>query len=212
MPSATAALHAGVGRRVAAAVLAAALQAVFYWLMVRETIEPTVLQRSLPVVLTLFEVPMRSKPAAMPRQPRRRMPTSEVVLKEEAPSSPPVAHPITLPRALARSARPPIDWQQAIQGEVRELESRSHASKRRFGFPQMTTPAPPMPPFGWDYAHTHRLESLPGGGTIINVTDRCALVFYGILIPVCKIGHIPVNGHLFDDMRERRRRRQGGLP
>ena len=47
---------------------------------------------------------------------------------------------------------------------------------------------------------------------VINLTDRCALVLYGILIPVCKIGSIPLNGHLFDHVRDRRSDGQTALP
>jgi hypothetical protein len=116
------------------------------------------------------------------------------------------------PFAGRRTPQAVIDWQQAIQDEVREQQTRSGAKTPQFGFPQRPAAVSPTPEFGWDYARTHRVEPLPGGGMLINLTDRCALVLYGILIPVCKIGSIPVNGHLFDHMRDRRSDRQRGLP
>lgn len=212
MLSATAALDAPLGRRATAAVLAAALQAIFYWLIVHESIEPTAPQRSSPPAVTIFDVPRRPRSTTLLRQrPWRALPRP-ATLKSRSPVRLPPAQPITLPQAAGPFAHPPIDWQQAVQREVHELASRSHARKMQFGFPQMPRPPPPTPRFGWDYAHTHRLEPLPGGGTIINLTDRCALVVYVIPIPVCKIGHIPVNDHLFDDMRDRRNDSRGGLP
>lgn len=211
MLSATAPLDARLGRRATSAALAAVLQAIFYWLMVREAVEPTAPQRSAPLAVTIFEMPGRANPATLPRQ-RPRRPPHPAMLKSSAPLRLPPAQPVSAPQAAAASAHPPIDWQQAAQREARELASRSRASKMPFGFPQMPEAAAPRPQFGWDYAHIHRVEPLPGGGTIINLTDRCALVLYVIPIPVCKIGHIPVNDHLFDDMRDRRNDSRGGLP
>lgn len=96
-----------------------------------------------------------------------------------------------------------------MQSEVRAQESRAPARKLRFGFPRQPAPAAAVPEFGWDPASTHRLEALPQGGMLLNLNDRCALVIYGLFFPVCKIGRIPVNGHLFDHMRDRR---DGGEP
>ena len=81
-----------------------------------------------------------------------------------------------------------------------------------FGFPKAPTSAPAVPKFGWYYAGTHRIEELPGGGTIINLTDRCAIVVYVLPIPVCKIGKIPANGDLFNQLHDRRDGREGALP
>ena len=39
---------------------------------------------------------------------------------------------------------------------------------------------------------------------LLNINDRCAIVIYGLIFPVCRIGRIPANGHLFDHMRDRR--------
>ena len=39
---------------------------------------------------------------------------------------------------------------------------------------------------------------------LININDHCALVIYGFIFPICQIGRIPANGHLFDHMRDRR--------
>lgn len=214
MLSATAPLEARLGRRAAAAAVAAALQAIFYSLMVHEALEPTALQRSMPLAVTIFEVPRLASPTTtLPRQRPSRLLLPHLAIAKSRPLlRPPPARPITPTTAAEASAHPPVDWQQAAQREARELASRSHTRKMQFGFPQMPESAPPRPQFGWDYAHTHRVEPLPGGGTIINLTNRCALVVYAIPIPVCKIGHIPVNDHLFDDMRDRRNDPRGELP
>lgn len=132
-------------------------------------------------------------------------------MKSEARSLP-AARPISLPRAGQSVAHSPIDWQQALQGEVRAQESPP-PGKLRFGFPQRTEPLAAAPRFGWDYAHTHRVEQLPEGGLLINLNDRCAVVLYVVMpFPVCKIGHIPTDGGLFDHLRDRRDDRPDGLP
>lgn len=59
------------------------------------------------------------------------------------------------------------------------------------------------PEFGWDHAHTHRLEALEGGGSILWINDRCFIVMAGLIpFPMCGIGKIPVRGDLFDHMRD----------
>ena len=51
----------------------------------------------------------------------------------------------------------------------------------------------------WDYAATHRVEALPGGVTVINLNDHCAIAFLWVL-PIfgCSLGKIPARGDLFD--------------
>jgi hypothetical protein len=61
------------------------------------------------------------------------------------------------------------------------------------------------PEFGWDHAHTHRLEALEGGGSILWINDRCFIVMAGLIpFPMCGIGKIPVRGDLLDHMRDPR--------
>ncbi len=59
------------------------------------------------------------------------------------------------------------------------------------------------PEFGWDLAHTKRIEPIEGGGTLVRLNDRCFLAL-GLFIPlpICGIGKIPVRGDLFDHMRD----------
>ncbi len=61
----------------------------------------------------------------------------------------------------------------------------------------------PAAEFGWDHAHTHRVEAMEGGGSILWINDRCFIVMYGMIpFPMCGIGKIPVRGDLFDRMRD----------
>jgi hypothetical protein len=54
--------------------------------------------------------------------------------------------------------------------------------------------------FGWDHSHTHRVEAVEGGGILIHINDRCALVLFPLPFAGCGIGKIPVRGDLFDHM------------
>lgn len=213
MPLMSAAWDMRAGRRVTAAAIAVALQGVFFWVILHETMEPTAGPKSTPLEVSIFAAASRPRPAPLPREHHhptlRPLPPIE---KELAPVAAPIEQPITVPHLPKPAPHAPIDWQEAIQGEVRAEESRSRPRKLNFGFPQEPAAVAPAPAFGWDYARTHRVEELPGGGTIINLTDHCAIVFYVLPIPVCKIGKIPANGHLFDHMHDRTSDRPGGLP
>jgi hypothetical protein len=56
--------------------------------------------------------------------------------------------------------------------------------------------------FGWDHAATHRVEELPAGGWLINISDHCAIAIVLMIMPVCKIGTIPARGDLFEHMKD----------
>jgi hypothetical protein len=102
-------------------------------------------------------------------------------------------------------ASPSIDWQQETRTAAARMAESLDAERRRKGKltpdPRFTHPTP-GPEFGWDKSKTHRIESLPEGGTIIHLNDRCALLLNGMLLPICKIGKIPARGDLFEHMGE----------
>ena len=72
---ASAAWDARVPRRITAAAIAAALQGVFYWLILHEAIEPTPLRSLTPLQVTIFQAARRSRPVmgGSGRNPGRRM-------------------------------------------------------------------------------------------------------------------------------------------
>jgi hypothetical protein len=59
-----------------------------------------------------------------------------------------------------------------------------------------------QPQFGWDHSHAHRIETIEGGGILIWLNDRCALVLIPFPFGGCGIGKIPVRGDLFDHMHD----------
>lgn len=211
MPFAPAAWDARVPRRVTAAAIAAALQGVFCWIILHEAIEPTALQSPASLQVTIFDAARRPRPATAPRRRLRPAPPPRLTLTRAAPS-PSAARPITVPPAGKPAAGASIDWQQAMQSEVRARSFTSPPGKLLFGFPRRPVARQTAPRFGWSHAHTHRVEQLPEGGLLINLSDRCAVVLYVLPIPVCRVGHIPTDGGLFDHLHERRGDRADGLP
>lgn len=197
-------------QRLTTAVTAAALQAGFYWVVLHETYETRVPARSSAVEVTLISmtrprtlpaVPPRAKARAPAAEPRRQLMSAHAL------------RPRKRPLASQSTGHPPPDRRQAIQREVRAEESLPSAGKLDFNFPARRPAVPSQPVFGWDAAVIHRVEALPTGGILINLSDHCALVIYGfMLVPGCRIGHIPANGHLLDHVRDPGNDRLGGLP
>ena len=116
----------------------------------------------------------------------------------ELASKPPIVEPESSSAAVA------IDWSREAELAVsRQIDADEEAARKARAFSAPTAPAglaaapAQNPQFGWSHARTHRVESMPGGGFIINLNDQCALVVMIMLMPVCKIGKIEARGDLF---------------
>lgn len=210
MSLATAAWNARVARRATAAAIAVALQGLFYFLVLHETIEKAVQPSSTPLEVTLIETPTRRRPAPLPRNRARPAPARPAPQRNPAALEV-VPQPISSPQAAKPVAHAPVDWQRAIQGEVQEEESPPRPKKLDFSFPQAPQGPGARPQFGWDFAHTHRIVPLPHGGMIINISDRCSINL-AFPIPMCQFGKQPANGHLFDNLEGSWNDRTDGLP
>jgi hypothetical protein len=115
-----------------------------------------------------------------------------------AKSQPAQGSPVPAPDWSADAAFAAEQEAGAIElgrGQSRALMPRASALMR--------PPAPHAPPFHWDRAHTQRVEPLATGGTLVHLSERCALVLY-FVIPMagCALGEIPARGHLFDHMHD----------
>lgn len=98
-----------------------------------------------------------------------------------------------------------VDWDKEaavaaghqIGDEERARLARSAPAPDRY----RPEPPPAAPPFGWDYAATHRIAALAGGGLVINVSDRCAItIVFPAVLGGCRIGKIEARGDLFAHM------------
>ncbi len=122
----------------------------------------------------------------------------------------PVPRPETSqPRAPAATDEPdhattaPIDWAAELDRAARQAVPDSQSpSARGFGHPHRGTPPPTPPEFGWDVAHTNRVESIPGGGLLMHLSDRCIVVLAPLPFAFCSPTKPPANGGLFDHLHD----------
>ena len=61
-------------------------------------------------------------------------------------------------------------------------------------------PRVPEEVFAWDYAATHRLVPLSGGGFAVSLNDNCQLMVLPMPFIGCALGKRKVNGDLFKNM------------
>jgi hypothetical protein len=121
---------------------------------------------------------------------------------EQLPPAPPPA--ATFPQLIVPAEREGthepagVDWQRQGEEVAREhaLESQTRPDHRTDGPPQ------PKPQFGWDRSRVHRVEPLEGGGVVVRISDRCAVVITLLAMPVCQIGTKPARGDLFEHMAD----------
>lgn len=95
----------------------------------------------------------------------------------------PLVGPITSTEPQRHPSRSLVDWEAALQREVRTQESRAHApAKLRFGFPEMPAAQGPSSPFGWNANRLNRVQRLAHG--IIDLGENCFIVLW-FPIPQC---------------------------
>lgn len=95
----------------------------------------------------------------------------------------PLVGPLTAAEPQQHSSRSAIDWEAALQREVRTQETRAHApAKLRFGFPEMPAVQGPHSPFSWNENRLNRVQRLVHG--IIDLGDNCFIVLW-LPIPQC---------------------------
>src|ERR1700722_1423486 len=188
--------------RLGVLVAVAAGHAVLFIVLARMhlTVTPTV---DLETSMILFALPASEvAPPPLPTRTERAKvpqhataPAAAVRPREQASESPQSSAPVA------------IDWaKEAERAAARQIDENEAAARRAGALsahtkaPSSLAPLPPpLPQFGWSHAATHRLESFPGG-MILNLTDRCAIVFSIMLIPVCKVGDIEPRGDLLEHM------------
>jgi hypothetical protein len=121
--------------------------------------------------------------------------------------------PEQLPTAPVPEARPPqliapleqqagqgpagVDWAHEA-GEAARRRALEAEAERDHKNDQ--SPPKPKPEFGWDRSRTHRIEAIEGGGILVHLNDRCAIVITLLAMPVCQIGKKPARGDLFEHM------------
>jgi hypothetical protein len=102
------------------------------------------------------------------------------------------------------------DWRAAAAATAQTsaqhiVEAEDDAARKAAALTSRFKPLPGPrvrgPEFGWDYAHTHRLTPLQGGGFVIALNDRCAIAILPLPMFGCAVGRkSPANGDLFKFM------------
>ena len=152
---------------------------------------------------TIAPILLIDLPAAVPEParanlqpaPGSRPEARRLIRSPEAPRS--SAEASSAPQAL-----PPIDWdrerERSVQAPPTPGAAMPNGLAPRLDLQLPSARAPQH--FAWSHAHTHRLEPIPSGGTLIWLNDRCAIAVLPIPFPVCSLGRMPAQGDLFRDM------------
>jgi hypothetical protein len=134
---------------------------------------------------TQIQKPRASRPA------QRSAPPQPTAAPEQNPA-PPENNAIT----------PSIDWQAELAREaVAAAAAKPEPRFKDFGFPRRAPPVAKTPQFAWDRNHTHRVES-GGGALVVHLNDNCAFVMTPLPFVFCTPGKRPVNGDLFEHMKD----------
>jgi hypothetical protein len=81
------------------------------------------------------------------------------------------------------------------------------AAKQAESLANMSAPYAPETQFHWDYSATHRIEAIPGGGTVMHINDRCDIAIFSIyreakLSAGCALGKTNSHGDLFEHLHD----------
>jgi hypothetical protein len=128
-----------------------------------------------------------------------------------APKTPAPANPAPEPESSSLTPTPAPDWRaeariaanDELEAEERKRHLPSPLAPHDFSGVRPGSTDDSKPQFGGNHARTHRVEELSGGGLLVNINDRCAVVLLFIFpFPACKIGKIPAHSDLFDHMKD----------
>lgn len=153
------------------------------------------------------EPPVRERPL----QPREPVENPQRTARRPAPRDPApnaiVEPPEPPPQSTAITIAAAPDWHNELQIAANDLLAKQQREHQQPLLPAPhdfsgTTPRAPRKPFGWDHAATHRVEEIPTGGLLININDRCVLVWAILPMVGCRIGKLPVRGDLFDHLKD----------
>jgi hypothetical protein len=143
-------------------------------------------------------------------RPARPMTVPERETTTQRPKGGPPSHRADHTPAVRSIAAPPVeennaiqpDWTHELQIEAKNSLANELAKKRHeFDFAHAYPAAPKKPPqFAWNYAATHRVESLPQGGMLIHLGNYCVLLLLPLPMIGCAIGKPSATGDLFEHM------------
>jgi hypothetical protein len=163
--------------------------------------------------LQIVLIPRPPAPADASTAPAQKALARQAAVRSPASSSAEPTKASAPPADESNAIHPPIDWGAELsQAAKAAAADQSAQTPRDFGFPKMPA-APEKPPqFEWDYAATHRVEQVEGGGLLVHLNDQCVLVLFPLPFMGCGIGTKPANGDLFKNMNAPPRAQPGTAP
>jgi hypothetical protein len=153
-----------------------------------------------------FEIVLIARPPPSPQRPPSIPAKQSVHQAQPAPAQRPasasrVPGPPAPPEEQNNAIHAPIDWAAELKSAASNATAHDPAqTPKDFGFPHLPAAPAKAPQFAWDYAATHRVESIPEGGLLVHLDDNCVLVFFPFPFVGCGIGKKPANGELFKNM------------
>lgn len=195
--------HAAAARRIPALAVVVGAHALALAFLLDLT-RTHLLGRAAEESLTLVDVLPAARPEAL------RLPLSPGAARRERAIARPGETRALEPRVPTPDSGPAsIDWAaEGAEAAARVARGEDgRPSPRTFGMPAasaMFASAPPRKPgLAWNHARTHRVEALPGGVTVFNLNDHCAVALLWV-VPFfgCTLDKIPPRGDLLDHMRE----------
>ena len=146
----------------------------------------------------------KSTPQANPTLQANAAPPVNTALQANMP--PQVSPEFGSPQPSELTSGAP-DWRAAAAATAQTsaqhiVEAEDDAARKAAALTSRFKPLPGPrvrgPEFGWDYAHTHRLTPLQGGGFVIALNDRCSIAILPLPLFGCAVGRkSPANGDLF---------------
>jgi hypothetical protein len=190
--------------RATAIALVAALHGVIFTLLLRGGHDPLPVGEDEPAESTLVFFDSPTREPGPETSGARTAPNHVLSLRaifSVAPTAPQSSSPdSTAPVAVDWAKEAEVAAGHQIEDGGAALRVRSALAPDRYR-PERSPPAAPR--FGWDYAASHRIEFNPGGGLLINVSDRCAIaIVFPVVLGGCRIGKVEARGDLFAHMHD----------
>lgn len=172
---------------------------IFVWLLVSSR-QPSLKTKSASLQLVWITRPATLKTA--PERGTRIESTTNAAPRhrpDRTPTSPSTAPPTIDENNAVRSAP---DWTEELHLVAKDVLAQELARKRHESDFAHVYPTPSKKPaqIAWNYAATHRVETLPEGGILIHLGDHCVLVLMPLPIVACGIGSTSANGKLFENL------------
>jgi hypothetical protein len=139
--------------------------------------------------------------AAHPGSPKRPAPAPKSA-GAITPEPQPPSSAITVPAAPDWRQEMHIAANNEIEAEQRKRRQPSPLAPHDFSGVKPGSTDDSKPQFGWSHAATHRVEEIPTGGLLININDRCVVVWAILPMIGCRIGKSPARGNLLEHMRD----------